>query len=283
MLFEVLYISMLLIVMAVIAAAAGSILEETFGLPYIIGVLGIMLAVGALLFFGSNTMEKFLSGWSFVLYTVYIVMFVWTLSRFGDSIGATLSASGLSEGWAMGGVKYAAYNMAVIAAVLFVVRHIETRKEAITAGLLVGPIAMIPGLLFYLAMLPHYPAIADRPVPANMILEALGSRSFQLLFQIVLFGTLIETGAGMIHSINERIAGVYRERDSELSPLLRSAMAVVFLLVAAGLARMGIIALIAKGYGTITWGFLAVFVIPMLTLGVWRIMATPSGASQTVR
>ncbi len=44
-LFEISYVALLLIVLAVIAAAAGSMLRETFDLPYVVGVVGIMTAV----------------------------------------------------------------------------------------------------------------------------------------------------------------------------------------------------------------------------------------------
>jgi uncharacterized membrane protein YkvI len=35
------------------------------------------------------------------------------------------------------------------------------------------------------------------------------------------------------------------------------------------LTPLGLIDLIASGYGTITWGFILIYVIPILTLGVW--------------
>jgi uncharacterized membrane protein YkvI len=38
------------------------------------------------------------------------------------------------------------------------------------------------------------------------------------------------------------------------------------------LSQVGIVALIAKGYGTLAWGFLLVFTLPLLTLGTWRII-----------
>ncbi|NIR43431.1 MAG: hypothetical protein GWN99_01635, partial [Gemmatimonadetes bacterium] len=92
----------------------------------------------------------------------------------------------------------------------------------------------------------------DRPVPANFLLEVLGSRPFQLVYQVVLFGTLIETGTGLIHAVNERVAVVYRETGRELPPLWRPVTATALLLVAAALSRVGLIDLIAKGYGTLT-------------------------------
>ena len=36
-------------------------------------------------------------------------------------------------------------------------------------------------------------------------------------------------------------------------------------------STFGLTGLIAKGYGTICWGFLIVYVIPMLTLGIYKI------------
>jgi uncharacterized membrane protein YkvI len=112
---------------------------------------------------------------------------------------------------------YAGYNLAVIPPVLATLRLHETRRETFIAGALTGPIAMLPGLLFFLAMVGQYPSIVDYVVPANQMLEVLGSRAFQVVFQLVLFGTLIETGAGLIHAVNERISGLKKDEDAELA------------------------------------------------------------------
>ncbi len=275
--FEICYVLLMLIVLAVVAAAAGSILQETFGLPYVVGVVGIMAAVGGLVFSGSDWIERFLAGWSFLLYCVYIVLVIWAVARFGGDISSAFSASRLEGGWFRGGVEYAAYNLAVIPAVLFAVRHIETRTEAVGAGLLAGVIAIVPAFLFYIAMVGLYPDILERPVPANMVLETLGSRGFQLTFQLVLFGTLVETGTGFIHAVNERVDGVFVERGRHLPRAIRPAIAVGFLLCAALLARVGLVDLIARGYGTLTWAFLLVYVIPVLTWGVWLVARVRRG------
>jgi uncharacterized membrane protein YkvI len=287
--FEICYFALVLIILAVIAAAAGSILQETFRLHYAVGVIGMMACVGYLVFRGSGTIEKFLAGWSFLLYGVYIVFFVWAFTKFGGDTISALASGERSSTWPIGGVRYAAYNLAVIPAVLFCTRHMQTRKEAITAGLLAGPIAIVPGLLFYLTMVGQYPDIMESTVPANYLLELIGSRGFQLIFQVVLFGTLVETGTGLIHAVNERIANVYAEKNASMPVLLRPATAIVLLVTGALLAQFGLIGLIARGYGTLTWLFLVIFVIPVLTWGVWKIWkyggnsavpVTPMGADE---
>ncbi len=269
--FEICYFALVLIILAVIAAAAGSILQETFGLHYAVGVIGMMACVGYLVFRGSGTIEKFLAGWSFLLYGVYIVFFVWAFTKFGGDTISALASGECSSTWPIGGVRYAAYNLAVIPAVLFCTRHMQSRKEAITAGLLAGPIAIVPGFLFYMTMVGQYPVILTSTVPANYLLELIGSRSFQLVFQVVLFGTLVETGTGLIHAVNERIAKVYAERDASMPLFIRPVTAIVLLVAGALLAQFGLIGLIAQGYGKLTWIFLIIFVIPVLTWGVWKI------------
>lgn len=53
---------------------------------------------------------------------------------------------------------------------------------------------------------------------------------------------------------------------------VRPAVAIVFLALATLLSRVGLIDLIARGYGTLTWVFIVIFVIPVLTVGIWKIL-----------
>ena len=280
-LYEIIYFLAAFLVLAVVAAAAGAILRETFGAPTVVGVVGMMAAVGFLALRGTPAIERFLASWSFVLYGVYAVLFVWCWSSFGDAISANLGASTIETGWLLGGVTYAGYNLQMIPAILFCMRHSVSRRDAVGAGLLTGPIAMMPALLFYVAMVGQYPEILGEEVPANVLLELLGSRIFQVVFQIVLFGTLIETGAGLVHAVNERLATTYIERHQEMPAYLRPTIAIAMLAIGAVSAQVGLIELIARGYGTITWGFLVIFVVPVLTLGVWKIVRAGGTARQT--
>ena len=268
--FEGCYLGLLLIIIAVAAAAAGSIAEETFGLEYWIGVGIIMLAVGALVFGGNESIERFFSAWSILLYALYLIFFVWCLRSFGPQISENLTAKPVGTSWLIAGVSYAGYNLSA-PFVLATLRLHQTRKETFIAGALAGPLVMIPGLLFFLATVGQYPQITNSVVPANDLLEILGSRSFQIIFQVILFGTLVETGAGLINAFNERISGLRADEDKELSSWIRPAVAVSLLAIATAISQFGLIDLIARGYGTLTWGFIIVYVIPVLTVGIWKL------------
>lgn len=274
-LYEINYLAAVLLILAVIGSAAGTFLMETFSLPAAVGSASLLVAIGFLVFRGTTTIEKFLAGWSFVLYGAYVTLFLWSFSVFGEAIGQVLASGEARPGWVLSGLRYGALQVSLVPAMLFATRHIENRKEALWAGALVGPIAIIPAVLFFVAMVGQYPAVLERPLPVNYLLELLGSRTFQVAFQVVLFGTLIETGTGLIHAFNERVATIFSARGSGMPKLLRPAIAVGLLIAGSLLSRFGLIDLIATGYGALTWAFMAIVVVPLLTVGIAKIRATP--------
>lgn len=269
--YEVCYLVLLLIVLAVIASSAGSILQELFGLNYYVGVAGMMIGVGILVIKGTETIEKILSLWSFVLYAVYILFLIMVFTKYGSNISNAFATGTADKGWVLGGFKYAFYNLGIIPAVLFSVRHIETRKEAIGAGILAGIIGIIPGILLFVAMVGFYPEILSVSVPTVHMLAALNSPIMQIGFQIVLFGTLIETGTGFIFAVTERVGAVYNEQNKKVPANLILGMTVFLLILGTLISQFGLVGLIAKGYGTITWGFFLFYVLPVLTIGVVKI------------
>ncbi|MCP2604573.1 hypothetical protein NLC29_00255 [Candidatus Aminicenantes bacterium AH-873-B07] len=270
-LFEIIYFILLFIVLAVIGSAAGVLLRDNFGLPYMVGV-GIMLgAIGFLTFKGSNLIEKFLSSWSIVLYIIYGIFLITALIKFGPEIKKNFSQAIIIPKWALGGFKYALYNMGIIPAVLFCLNHIERRKEAIIAGFLGGLIGIIPGLLFFISVVGFYPEILPIEVPAVYVLQKIGSPVLLIVFQIVLFGTLIETGTGFIHAVNERIQSSLLSKGKVFPQWLRPFIALILLLGGLGISTFGLINLIAKGYGGISWGFFLIYIIPLFTLGFYKL------------
>jgi len=271
-LFEIVYIVYLFIVLAVIGSAAGILLRDNFHLPYIWGVGLMLAAVGLLTFEGSRWIERFLSFWSFVLYGIYIAFFILCFLHFGPEIKAHLAQGIIKSSWLVNGFKYALYNLANVAAVLFCLTHLETRREALTAGLVAGVIGIIPGVLFFLSVTGFYPGILPEEIPVVYALNKLQLPSLLILFQIMLFGTLIETGTGLIHSVNERLQSALQERGRTLPRSFRPLLAAIFLLIALGFSTFGLIDLIAKGYGAASWAFLFLFIIPLVSIGLIKIL-----------
>ncbi len=282
--YEFLYVLQMIIVISIVGAAAGEIVRDTFGLPEFAGITGIMSMIALLVFYGTPAVERFLAVWSFVLFGTYIAFLGWNLLQHGAQISENISTINVGEGWARSGLAYSGYNMSVIPALLFCVRHLQKRSDAITAGVLGGPIAMIPAALFFVAMIGQYDTIVaegeNGALPVTILLNALeGGGFFVFLFPIVLFGTFIETGAAMIHGVNERLDRTFSERGKTMPNWLRSAIALTILVMAVLIAdAIGLTALVARGYGTMTWGFLLIFVLPLLTYGIWLLYSDRKGA-----
>ena len=122
-----------------------------------------------------------------------------------------------------------------------------------------------------------YPEVLEQEVPLISLLAAIDMSAFALVFKIVIFGTYIETGIAMVHSVNERMAGLQRERAKEMRNSQRVLVAGVLLISSIYLATtIGLIDLIGKGYGTLTYLILAVYVLPLLTIGLVKIYRAQS-------
>jgi uncharacterized membrane protein YkvI len=162
--------------------------------------------------------------------------------------------------------------MGVIPSVLFCLSHIETRKEAILSGFLASLIGILPGFLFFVAVLGSYPAVVSEEAPAFFVLQKLHLPALLVAYLVMLFGTLIQTGTGFIHAFNQRLEATLKARGKRLLPWHRPAVALSLLLISLGVATFGLINLVAKGYGSISWGIFLFYFVPLLTIGVYQII-----------
>lgn len=280
-LYEIPYVVLVILVLAVIGSAAGEMVATHWHVDSAVGTLLLVVPIGILVFRGTPLIEKALAGWSFLLYATYALLVVAYLWTFGGNLVGNLAAVPPQAGWFDKGVRYFGYNLAAIPIVLFCVRHMTSRQDTFTAGLLAGPLVMLPALMFYLAMSASYPDILDAAVPADYMMRELGVVWLQALFYVVVFGTFVETGTAFIHAINERVEFAFQARSRAMPRSIRPAVAVATLLLSVVLAvRFGIIDLIARGYGLLTWAFIAVFALPLATVGAYRIWKSPTGGKE---
>ncbi len=275
--FEVIFIAYLIIVLAVLGSASGVLLRDSFNAPYMAGVLLMLVIVGYLTFKGSALIEKILSFWSILLYLVYALLLVLTIVKFGPDIHNSLVHKNIEPGWFGSGIKYALYNLANVVGILFCLRYIETRKEALISGVIAGFTGIIPALLFYFSIIGYYPEILPVEIPSVYAFGKLDTPFLFITFQIILYGTLIETGTALIHAVNERVQVTFMSLGRELPRFYRPVIASVFLLAAFGISIFGLVNLIAKGYGTVSWGFLIVYILPLATFGVYKIIKAKTG------
>lgn len=265
--FEIAYALFIVLILAVFGAAAGAIAAATLGLPPAVGTLALMAGIVVCVAFGNAGVERVFIWVSVLLYVTYAIFFGLALAGVGDRI-ATSFATLPSGDWVIGGLTYAGYNVVGAVIVLPATRHFRSGRDAVVAGLIAGPLAMLPALLFFVSMTAFLPDIATAVLPSDYVLVRLGHPVFHLMFQAMIFAALLESGTGAVHAINERVA---RARRVNLGPGLRAALALALLVPCMFVAeRVGLVTLIASGYRALAWAVILIYVLPLLIVVALR-------------
>ena len=271
--FEILYLLLFLLVLGVVGPSAGNILEQEFGISSYFGMAGVLAMVVALVFFGREVVERVLTVWSIGMYFVFAYYFLQILDNGEVDILQAVSHGSVEPGWLQGGALYAMYNLAIAPVLLFSSRAIQSRRESILVGIFTGVAVMIPAALFHVSYAAGYPEVLEQPVPNYWMISTFATPLFLGVFLIALLGTLVETGAGLVQGVIERIESVLKPGEDEgLGHLSRSSIAIATLSLGALVGSLGIVSLIAKGYTALSVGFAIVYIIPVCTLGVGKII-----------
>jgi len=272
--FEGINILMLTLVMAILGAASAQILQDNLNVPHFVGLAIMIIPIAALTFMGGEFITKVLVWWSAYLYIIFIAFLVIALGQTDSVSQAFTSSPSTQDGWAISGLQYAFYNCAAAPFILYTVKSINTRGIALITGIVAAAIAIVPALLFHVAMITQYDMVLAQDLPIYAMIEQFGSSLFLMLFSIMLFGTFIETGAGILQGVNDRVDAYFlASRGKALSRSAHAGMAVLVITISALLSQLGVKDLIAQGYGTIAWVYLFVFIIPMFVFGTRKILA----------
>ena len=296
---DLLILSMMMLVIAVMTAAIGEVLQQTVGLPKLLSLVIALVCVGFLSWRGSGFIEKAKTWGSAALYLGYCAFAVLVLTAPVEGVvEAATATKAAATVWAVsapateGGVLevivaavlYVAYNVAVVPAVLFCLHRQTRRSETFSSGALAG-VAMTVPFALTLACLLRSPqaSVMEAEVPwLPMIGAAADGRAGGPALWIAIFGlvagwTLIETAVGSIHALLRRVESNlddlprrWRPASGKLTPVQKAGTAVGVLVAAAGLSTFGIIDLVARGYGTLAWGFIALVVVPLFVVVPYR-------------
>ena len=284
-LFELSYLLFVVLILAVYGAAAGAIGNAVFGAPEWAGTVALAAGIAGVVAFGNKAVERLFRDVSYLLYGVYALFIVIALVKFGDRVPAGFEAFPQTSGWALSGLTYVGYNIVGAVVILPVLRHLLSDRDAVVAGVISGPLTMLPALLFFIPMVAFYPEVQSATLPSDYLLQQIGIPAFHLLFQAMIFSALLESGTSSVHAINERIDHAWKAHCGQpLSHRARLTIALVVLVGCMFLAsRFGLVALIANGYRALAYILLATFVLPLLTVGVWKILRNETAAEPALQ
>ena len=283
-LFELAYLIFVVLILAVYGAASGAIGNALFGAPLWAGTIVLALCIASVVAFGNKAVERLFRDVSYLLYGVYALFIVLALWKFGSRVPSGFAAYHQTSGWALSGVTYFGYNIFGAVVILPVLRHLMNDRDAVIAGTIAGPLTMLPALLFFIPMVAFYPEVQSATLPSDFLLQRIGSPAFHILFQAMIFSALLESGTSSVHAINERIDRAREARTGkELTHRQRLSIAALVLVGCMFLAsRFGLVELIATGYRALAYILLATFILPLVTIGVWKLAHLPAQRAQSI-
>ena len=270
--YEVVYLLLAILTIAVMASAAGEILYNTLNLNKWIGVSFIIIIVGFLNYKGDDTIAKLETIGTIVLFTTYSIFSFWIYSAKGSAISSVFhnwNTSFLNNPpsiplllWT--GILYVGYNLGVYPASFFSYKNIESKKQSLIAGLLSGLIMTVPWFLTYFALMAYYTDkhVIAGTVPWLSMLEGYNP-AFVGAFSLVIGWTLIETATGVIHAFIGRIETEALQKGMQLKKINKAYISFAALFAAMLLSQVGIIDLVAKGYTIMAYAMIAVYALPL--------------------
>lgn len=270
--YELMFALLLILILAITGAAAGRALANTFDVPASLGIALLFASVVALNYFGRAIVQRTLTAGAAVL-LVGLIAYTATVVFSDDAIILDrIDIRAIEPGWWLSGIKFAVYNSALIPVLIYCARGLPDRRSAISAGLLAGTFGVIPAVFFHLTFIAGGPEVLEQALPTYWMLEHFATPAALSLYVIILFATIVQTGVGVLQGLNERLDGWYQDKYAiPLSPMTHGIIAGVVLCASLVLARFGLVALVAKGYGTLAWGFFIIFTLPVLTIGLGKI------------
>jgi uncharacterized membrane protein YkvI len=270
--YEICFIVLLIIVLAVTGAAAGRVLGDAVGMPSQVGTLLMLSVVVLCNFFGRRLVAVTLTAGAVAisLGLVSLCALVWQAS--GDNIWVALSSGEIKSGWFTHAAQFTMYNSALVPVLLYSTTAIEQRGQALGAAFIAACAGVLPALLLHLSFMANYPQIITEPVPAYWLVVHYGAPVCLWIYVGLLFMTIVQTGVGVLQGLNERLDAWRTQTSGRAFPAWCHALfAAVMTGLSLWLSQVGIVDLIAQGYGSLAWCFLVVFTLPLLSLGIWKI------------
>jgi uncharacterized membrane protein YkvI len=278
-LYEVLTFIYMLLILAVVTSAAGEAIGRLAGMgrAQLIGQILVLVSVTLLSFLGREIVIKSLSVWAVVTTGVFIVLSAAVVMHASEGLAAQLHAPQAFSPTAAGisGLQYVFYAIASAPLLFYSIRDLRTRAQTITAASVAAVLIVLPALLIHFALAAALPQILDEPLPIYHLTQRYLGPVFVVIYSVMLVGTLIDTSVGLLHGINERVDQYLMEhRGAALGRGGHAALALGFVLASGFLSSWGIVNLVSKGYGTLAWAFLLVYLLPLFTIGAWKIFGS---------
>lgn len=268
---DVLFVVMSTLVCAVVLSGASEIANNAIGIPAIYGLVFSTIFGSIVIAFGRDAVVLTKIFGAVVLFGGYALFAVFSITG-GHVTVSEMAVPANDYMWLQKGIEYVSYNAVVLPACLYSFQYLETRKQVVLSAILTVLLVILPILFVSIAIVWSPSNVMQSPVPLHDAVASLNVGWLLVVYYFILIWTLFDTAVGLVYAIVERINSQVLERGfSPLSMVYRATITFSFLLASIFLSKIGIIDLIAKGYSSMAYGFMAVLLFPMFTIGIYKL------------
>jgi uncharacterized membrane protein YkvI len=261
--------------------AVATLIQNTLGINYWIGVALVVICGALLCAYGAELVRRASSYMMFLVVGVLLLIIIMVaLYGDGDLKGAfaftntTLDPANFSWPKAMwSAVIYAAFQATVIANIASVADTIKSRRESKTAAL-VGFVSNVGLLVIIGLMLFSYTsvfAITKEALPIFAILQRLNFPWMTTVYVVVVFIAVLSTVVGFAFAGVARFSVYYQPKEGERSSLRDGLFVAVLLIACAFASKFGILKLVSVGYKALGYLNLPILILSSLILGSRKI------------
>ena len=276
--FEVVYVALVMLFISAVMAAGGQLLQsilginQYYGLAVMYTISIVVITLGRRTVLGAEASLTMIKVSIITLATVTIVTLSW--SRVTYSILHVIDSSGWLNnplGFLESPILYVSYNLVGLPAMASVAQDLRSRRDVVEASLIGGLTLSSMIALEYLATIGYYDLatnpsyrFADLPL-YYALLYSKAPYGLVILYVVFLYIALLTALVGNVNSITYRAEVALRRRS------VRPIVTVIMLTMAAVIATSGLYYIVAIGYTYLSYAFLALFTIPLASVGVYRV------------
>lgn len=214
----------------VMLAGAGASLEQQFGLPPVVGTLGMATIVLGTVLLGLtgivSAMSLLVPVMVIVILGVFVGVQIVSPVTMQEIYAFSLPNAAVMPYWPLSAVTYVSYNMLVAVAVLAPLGAIAGNKKNLQDGALLGGVGLGLGILVINLALMSLPESFGFPIPmtyiANQVFPAAG-----LIYTVILVMAIYTTAVGGLYGFSARMADILGARRFRYGAIITTAVAIL--------------------------------------------------------
>ena len=272
--FEIGFILLAFTAISASIAAAGSLLEQAFGVPYFMGIAGVGLMLVIMTLFGGELIIKVLSFKTvFLIATLFIVCLIGVYKGADgiklafdtkETFGHTFAEATFDS------VIYVGFQIFALVPFIAVSQKITSDKEC-NWFMLFGVLLNGGFLLFICAMLLAFaPETLSQKLPVYFVgSEKLSIAWLKATYSFILFVALVGTVLSMVFGLVARFELVLKDKGiyAQSVKMRRGIVSTIVLIIGTFISTAGLTAIVVKGYGSLGYVGVIFILIPVLWVG----------------